>query len=122
MRLIPCLLAVLALAACGDDSGPDSDTTVATATTVETTTTTESDVDLAEKMDVFARAACLRFDTDGTSDAVADEVVAAVEDALEPYEGEARQEARNLFFVSFIDLCSDHAIPYGQAQQRAGVL
>lgn len=117
-RLVGCGLAVvLMLGACGDDDEAEATTTTAAE---KTTTTTKSELQVAEAMDVFAQAACLRFDTDGTSDAVADEVYAAQQQTIDQYEGDAREQAETLFFLAFVEHCPDHAIPYGQAEQRAG--
>ena len=57
-----------------------------------------------------------RFDTDGTDDATADEVVAALVEA-----GALGGENTALFIVAFTSECPEHLVPLGEAQARAGL-
>ena len=58
----------------------------------------------------------MRFDTDGTDDATADEVVATLVEA-----GRVGRRKSAYFIVAFTSECSEHLVPLGEAQARAGL-
>jgi hypothetical protein len=115
-------IAIVLLTSCGGDDGDEAETpttadqTTTTASPEMTTTSAPTVDDAAQTMGVVARAACLRFATDGTDDATADEVVATLVDA-----GAFDFANRTLFIMAFASECPEYLVALGGAQSRAGL-